>query len=188
MSARANRFAIEVLPAARACCQSMNLQDCAAMRAAKSSSRNKIVVPGGTACLVAPKPGEGGRRPKFPRIEICFSISFNVARMFFAGILANHFNPFRQNNSRASGFGAVMTVPSGVSFGARTPSFLWAKPSSKAAFAIFEFPKTSRLKTGTSFRLSRPFAFQASVAPARNIGQLTASGCGCPPSPQSVMR
>ena len=35
--------------------------------------------------------------------------------------------------SRASGLGAARTVPSGVSFTARTPSFRWARPSLSAA-------------------------------------------------------
>ena len=47
--------------------------------------------------------------------------------MFFAGILLNHFSPFRQNNSRAFAGGAVMTVPSGVSFGAFTLSLAMNK-------------------------------------------------------------
>src|SRR5471030_2801338 len=112
------------------------MHDCAAMRAARSNSRTRIF----------PDADFGFERAKYLRWLL---ISLKAARIFLDGILANHFSPFRQNNSRSSGLGAAMTVPSGVSFGADTPSFLCAKPSLNPALATLPdgSSNTSRLKT-----------------------------------------
>ena len=72
------------------------------MRAARSSSYSSNL----------PASVRGLARCNTSRI---LSISRNVASIFFAGILACHFSPFRQNNSRAFGSGAAITEPSGVS-------------------------------------------------------------------------
>ena len=64
------------------------------------------------------------------------------------------------------------------------------RPSLNAVSGILpvESSNTSRLKTEVSLCSSNAFEFHASAAPAANNGQLTASGCGWPPSPQSVLR
>ena len=120
----ASDFACDFFPAATACCHNMNWHDCAAMRAAKSSSRARIF----------PDSDFGFARA---RIFRWLSISFKVARIFFAGILVNHFNPFRQNSSRSSGFGAAMTVPSGVSFDALHAEFLVGETELEAGLRNF---------------------------------------------------
>ena len=61
--------------------------------------------------------------PRRSKERCCLNFLQCGDEFFVAGILANHFNPFRQKSSRSSGFGAAMTVPSGVSFTAFTPSF-----------------------------------------------------------------
>ncbi len=103
MSVFANRCAVARLPLATACCQSMNLQDSLAMRAASSNSFSKILPLRVRGLAV-------------DRTRRCFSISRSAARMFFAGMREKKVEPSWQNNSREPGSGAAMAQPIGVQF------------------------------------------------------------------------